>query len=229
MTVGYDMDRVTWLARRTGDALGDLARIASADPGAAPALAAAGRLRAVLATRLAPSIAALRTTDPHGEASAAYRDWLRSIIQTPYGDRSDDELFSELERLELELPYDGDGRPDLDDPFWDDFELLAIELAVRAELDDNFAAALAGRSADAVLIPIAARFARFAPELIASMLRNVARTPSAVDDLRSRYQAYGADGLVAFLHAAPVVALELFATAGSDLLKELMEWPFIDP
>lgn len=230
MIAGYDMDRVIWLGRSTGTALGDLAGIVSDDPAAAPALDAAGRLRAVLVARLAPSIAALRTSDPLGDgASAAYRDWLRSTISTPYRDRSDDELFRELDRLELELPYDDDGHPDPADPFWNDFEVLAIELAVRAELDDDFAAELAARSADAVLIPIAVRFARFAPELVASMLFNVARSPSAVDDLRSRYQAFGADGLAAFLSDAPIVALDLFATAGSDLLKELMEWPFIDP
>ena len=238
MIGGYDPDRVAELEFAARSALEHLDRIVSADPAASAALDATRRLGAVLSAALAPAIASLRVSDPLGRAAPRragvagldwYADWVRSTIETARRTNGDDELLAELERLELDVPYDDEFQPDLADPFWHDFRGLAIELAVRAEADEGFAQRLVDRAAGSFLIPIAVRFARFDPEVVAGMLREVARSPSAVDDLLSAYQAFGADCVLSTLIEFPAVALEVLATSGSALLKELIEWPFLDP
>lgn len=232
MIAGYDPHRIADLAHRTCCALGDLAGIGCSDPAADHAVAAIGRLRRVLEADLLPAVRAIQAADPLARgvlrsepSSGGLRDWLAAIVGARYREMTDAELFAELERLELDLPYDEDFQTDMSDPFWIRFEPLAIELAARASRDEDVADLVVRTAGRSPLISMAVRFAAFDPRLVGRMLGEVARTPSAMVDLRSNYQARGAEALLSVLIRSPGVALDVL---DASVLKELIEWPTID-
>ncbi len=240
---GYEPARLAHLIHRSRAALGDLDNITNDDPAASDAMRAKARLRSVIADGLLPAATAVHASDPLGrrdQTSLAtqpdwYRDWLRALVTTRYSTMTDDELFHELERLEYDLPYDDDFGPDLSDDRWIDFESLARELAVRAETDSTFTDRLARQAADTFLIPLAVRFAHFAPTLVADMLLTVSEWPSWSNDLDSMYRTYGAGILVDVLADYPTVALDTLASPDASrnddihLLEDLLQWPALDP
>ncbi|MGA9276313.1 hypothetical protein [Ilumatobacter sp.] len=233
MIVGYDPHRVSVLVRETRAALDDLASIDSSDPAASDAIATVRQMRTMLADGLLTAVRSIEAADPLVRAgdrpmpagSNWYADWLTGAVSNPYRALSDDELLDEFERLERDVPYDDDFRPDMDHPFWDRFEFLAAELAVRVSIDADLVNRVAERASESFLIPIAVSFAGFEPELVARMLRDVTRSPSAMVDLLSNYQAYGADVMLDFLARHPHAALD---AVDLTMLTELMAWPTID-
>jgi len=147
VTAGYDPHRVSGLGVRTRSALGDLDAITSDDAAAAGALEAVQRLRLVLATGFAPTVAAVRTSDPLGAGSNWYDNWLSEqlgrIERTRYSDVSDVDLATFL-RIELTKRMEENGAPDPDDPFWTgEFPEWVDEFERRARIDPDFAAFLA--------------------------------------------------------------------------------------
>lgn len=235
MIAGYEPGRVAALDGHVRRALEALDSIASSDVDADPAIAAASRLRTVLTTTVLPAVQAIQATDPLARSgdgttdstSAWYAAWLRSVVATGHADLSDDELIARLEQLEFDLPYDEDFEPAMDHPFWEGFEQLAIELSVRSSTDQNFADRLVDQASEVLLVPIAVGFARFDPDIVARMLTHVSVIPSAMVDLRSNYQAYGADLMIEFLTDHPHAALDALSQASSPL-RELMRWPTLD-
>ncbi|MEP4649883.1 MAG: hypothetical protein ABJ314_06850, partial [Ilumatobacter sp.] len=110
---------------------------------------------------------------------------------------------------------------------------LAVEIAVRAETDPEFADRLVSESASSVLIPVALDFARFDPGLVAAMSAKVLSSRQTMIDVEYHYQAYGTDLMLAFLTRFPDLALDLLAHGttdrGDSILRELLTWPTIDP
>ena len=244
--LGYEPGRIGALQRETRRSLASLDLIRSSDAACQTAMLTLDRLRGVLSSTVLPAVTAIAARDPlaasrRGRRSIErvdaswYGDWLHGMVETAYREMTDDELLAELVRLEGEVPYDDDFQPDMDDPFWDDFDGLATELAVRAQTDADLARALVENAAAMVLIPFAVEFAGFEPELVAAMLVEVMQRPSAVVDLRSNYQARGAEILMTTLIAVPHFALDVLAAPGRDgrpdwtVVKELIEWPLVDP
>lgn len=232
MIVGYDPHRVADLGRRTRDALSRLSGITSDDPAADGAVAALTRLRTTLESSLLPAVTAIETTDPLMRAarrpsvpSGRFGEWFSAMIALRLRAMTDAELLAELDRLERAAPYDHEFQPDMGDPFWTRFDVVASELSERASIDPDFADRLVEHTRESFLIPMAVRFATFHPRLVGRMLREVTRTPSAMVDLRSMYQARGAEELLSVLTRHPDVALEVL---DDTMLAELIRWPIID-
>lgn len=232
MIAGYDPHRIAELAARTEAALDALADITSTDPAADGAMTAADRLRRVLETGLLPAVRAIAAADPLVRGARGARPpsggidgMFASLLARRYHAMTDDQLFDVLVRLELDAPFDAAFRPDMQHAFWLGFAALAGELAARAATDERFADLLVDRSSHSFLVPMAVEFAAFDPVLVGRMLREVTRTPSAIDDLRSRYQARGAEALMTALAGHPREALDAL---DADMVQQLVEWPLVD-
>ncbi|WP_040492247.1 hypothetical protein, partial [Ilumatobacter nonamiensis] len=232
MTAGYEPHRVAALGDRTTAALDSLAGIGSTDPAADEAMAAVRRIRHALEDRILPAVRAIESTDPlarparrANHSPGGLGTWLANLIAVRYRAMTDEELLAEFVRLEFDAPYDDEFQPDMGDPFWVRFEALAHELAMRAADDAGFVDELVVASSRSFLVPMAVGFATFDPRLVARMLEEATRSPSAMVDLRSNYQARGAEVMLTFLTQHPDHALRVL---DESMLKELIEWPTLD-
>ena len=253
---GYEPTRINNLTQQSRWAVGALDEIHSTDPAAVDAMSAIAGLKSVIAHGVIPATTKVAIIDPlggavtGGQATMAtmattdyyYTPWdaMSGLLDWPpdtghYSDMTDDELFDELLDLQLEgLPANEDFSPDMDDPFWTEFEPLAAELAWRARVDDSFADRLAQNASELVLIPIAADFADFEPTVVANMVIDVFERPQWQPNIDNNFRAYGAELLLTFLAGHPDVALETLADPVDDrgevveLLEQMLRWPLLD-
>lgn len=243
-TLGYDPMAVEQLRRETIWALKALLGLGESDAAAAPADRALTTMRNVLEAHWLPAIAAIQHHDPLSggmitrsfpilHLSEQYNDHRGDLVDhtthrsTEYQRLSIVELFGQLELMRNSLPHDDDLRPDLGNPFWIEFEALARELADRVAAQPELADALVARVRSNPLLAIAVGFARFPPPAVQAMAIELLSAASHVDDVESRYDALAAETLLRTLLPHP--ALVLGVVIDLPALRELIQWPSIDP
>lgn len=228
---------VAQLRRETIWAVEALLGLSDSDAAADPASSAITTMRNVLDAHWLPTIAAIQHHDPlsGGMITRSF-----PILHVGYlvndtihesAERlqrlSTVQLLGQLELMSKSLPHDEDLRPDLDDPFWIEFEALARELSARVAAQPELADALVTGVRANPLLAIAVDFAPFPPPVVQAMTVELLQATSHIDDLESRYDALAAETLLRNL--MPYPDLVLGVVIDLPALRELIQWPLIDP
>lgn len=235
--LGYDSTAVEQLRRETIWAVESLLGLVDSEAAAASADGALATMRNVLDAHWLPAITAIQHHDPLSGGMIT-----RSFPILHFGDLVNDtihesaerlqrlstvQLLGQLELMNNSLPHDEDLRPDLDDPFWIEFEALARELSARIATQPELADALVSGVRANPLLGIAVGFAPFPPPVVQAMTIEVLQATSHVDDLESRYDALAAETLLRNL--MPYPDLVLGVVIDLPAVRELIQWPLIDP
>jgi uncharacterized protein YqgV (UPF0045/DUF77 family) len=212
---GYDPDRIAGLEYRTRWALERLDTITSHDDAAHRALAAAERLRGVLATGFVPAVAAIRSVDPlAAEAACSVDGWLRTHL-------GDIDLVVLL-RVELTRQIEAHGSPDPDDPFWTgEFHEWVAEFERRARLDPDFGEFLAAEAAANPMIGEIVAAGHFDGDVLLTVTEALLAGPSS-GAMHDTYRDGAINSLLATIAARPPIALTLLGPPGA--VERLLAW-----
>lgn len=245
-SLAYDPAAIERLRRETAWAAGALRGLQMNDPAADAAQSAIVGLRRVLEDQWMPAIITVQRHDPlSGGLVAPTLDALRPPTESTVpalltwahqhvADQhvadlaalTDAELLDAFALSADELPHDTEHLPDIDDPFWIEFEVLAAELARRVASHPELADEMIDRVTSNPLLAIAVGFAPFPTEVVQAMAIEALQLTSHIDDVESRYDALATETLLRDLLPHPDLVLGVVTDFAA--LRELIHWPFID-
>lgn len=217
--LGYDLDRVIELRRRSHEACDELVRLGAGatDPEAAGVAAGLHGLHDVITAHWLPLLDLVVRTDPLGAAERV--PWWRTASAAG--------LVHALGAIDLTAPSTGRGHVDVD-ALADDpgFVALARLVAARAGDDADFADQLVELLPSNPYIGLVAAVADLPVGLAVELAAAALSSTSHVDDRSTRLDAAAVEALLRTIAAEPGAVLDLL---DADMVHELLTWPFLDP